>query len=123
VSILSVDTNGVESMPSTEYTANLTGIEEINKSTVNVELMQNKPNPFDETTYISVFVKSKLTYQKAYVTVTDNRGRLVKDIPLKLEEGMNEVLFDKGTNGSGLYFYSLVIDGKTLQSKEMIFGN
>ena len=123
VSILSVDSNGVESLPSTEYTANLTGIEEINKSTAEVELMQNKPNPFDESTYISVLVKSRLNYQKAYVSVKDNLGRLVRDIPLKLEEGMNEVLFDKGTNSSGLYFYSLVIDGKTVQSKEMVFGN
>jgi hypothetical protein len=55
--------------------------------------------------------------------VKDYRGRLVKDIPVKLEEGMNEVLFDKGINSSGLYFYSLVIDGRTVQSKEMIFGN
>ncbi|HEV7230681.1 MAG TPA: M28 family peptidase [Bacteroidia bacterium] len=123
VSILSVDSNGVESLPSTEYTANLTGIEELNKSTANVELMQNKPNPFDESTYISVWVKSRLNYQKAFVSVKDYRGRLVKDIPVKLEEGMNEVLFDKGINSSGLYFYSLVIDGRTVQSKEMIFGN
>jgi hypothetical protein len=123
VSIMSVDSNGVESLPSTEYTANLTGIAEEARGMAGLELLQNKPNPFDESTYLTVFIKTLPGYGKASFTVNDITGRLVKEIPLRLKTGMNEVLFDRGADRSGLYLYSIVIDGQVIQTKQMVFSN
>jgi hypothetical protein len=123
VSIMSVDSNGVESLPSTEYTANLTGIVEAEQVFAGIELMQNRPNPFDESTYLTVLVNTLPSYEKASFVVKDLRGRLVKEIPLRLHTGMNEVLFDRGADRSGLYLFSLVIDGKAVQTKQMVFSN
>jgi hypothetical protein len=123
VSVMSVDSNGIESLPSTEYTVNLTAIHELAATEKNMELLQNKPNPFDEATYLSVFVTNRIVYEKAWIAISDNKGRLVKQLPIKLEEGMNEVLFEQGSVRSGIYLYSLIIDGKCVQSKRMVFAN
>ncbi len=123
VSVMSVDTNGIESLPSTEYTANLTGVHELTEIAKDLELLQNKPNPFDEATYISVFVAKSVTYKKAWISVSDNNGRQVRQMPIKLEPGMNEVLFEESAEKSGIYLYTLMVDGKAVQSKRMVFAN
>jgi len=123
VSVMSVDSNGIESLPSTEYTATVTSVNELSGISPKLELLQNKPNPFDESTYITVLVNEPLVYHDAFITVTDEKGRQFKPMPVKLEKGMNEVLFQRGVAAGGVYFYSLVIDGKKVQSREMIFAN
>jgi len=123
VSIMSVDTNGIESLPSTEYTATVLGVNAVKVENQGVELLQNRPNPFDISTYIGVQVNKQLNYSAAYISIKDMQGREVKRLPIKLCEGINEVLFDHGYGAKGTYIYSLVIDGKPVQSKEMIFAN
>jgi hypothetical protein len=123
VSVMSVDTNGIESLPSTEYTSNLTGINYLNTVFKGVELLQNRPNPFDEATYISVMVTSEIVYKEAHISVKDLQGKEVKKIPINLGKGMNEVLFDHGYGATGTYLYALIIDGKYVAGKEMIFAN
>lgn len=126
VSVASVDTNGIESLFSKELsvTATITGINGPEQPTVKkVELMQNKPNPADEATIISVMVNDLLSYKSAYIQVRDLKGKEVIRLPLELKNGMNEVLYDHGYNASGTYVYSLVIDGKVVQSNRMVFTN
>jgi hypothetical protein len=124
VSIMSVDTNNIESLPSTEYTAKVTGIDELkNGGEGNIELLQNRPNPFDISTYISVQVNKVMSYKEAYISIKDMQGKEVKRLPVKLNAGINEVLFDHGYGVSGTYIYSLMIDGKLVQSRQMIFAN
>lgn len=123
VSVMSVDTNGIESLPSTEYTVTLVSVKELSEAQKNVQLLQNRPNPFDEATYISVMVNKKFNYGKAYILVKDIKGAEVQRLPVILNEGMNEVLFRHGYNYSGVYFYTLIIDDKPVESREMIFAN
>lgn len=123
VSAMSVDTNGIESLPSTEYNVTITGINDLNNITENIELLQNKPNPYDYATYISVKVGTPVNYQNASITIRDAKGTLVKTLPIKLNSGVNEVMFEHGYATSGIYTYSLIIDGNTIESKKMIFAN
>ncbi len=123
VSALSVDTNGIESLPSTEYVISFVDVHEISDVQKNIELLQNKPNPFDETTFISVMVKKNIIYHDAHISIKDTKGTEIKKIPMQLNEGINEVLFEHGYNALGVYIYTLIIDGRIVQSKEMIFAN
>ncbi len=123
VSVMSIDTNGIESLPSTEYNASVTTTDDIQGITKNIELLQNKPNPFDFATYIGVKVNSGVDYHNAYISVRDSKGQEVKQLPIKLDAGINEVLYEHGYAARGVYVYTLVIDGKQIESKEMIFAN
>jgi len=123
VSVMSDDTNGIESLPSTEYNASLTNTNNLASINQNIELLQNKPNPFDFATYIDVKVNNHLTYQSAYILVRNNKGQEVKRLPLTLNVGVNEVLFEHGYTARGVYMYTIIIDGKQIESKNMIFAN
>jgi hypothetical protein len=123
ISVMSDDTNDIESLPSTEYTAKITGIGEINAPRKTVELLQNKPNPFDLSTYISVNVNDNIEYRSAYISITDVKGTEVQKLPIKLNKGVDEVLFDHGYHPTGTYIYTLFIDGKGVESKRMVFAN
>lgn len=123
VSVMSDDTNGIESLPSTEYSITLTGIDGIQGNPEGIELLQNKPNPFDFATYIGVKVDKPVNYQNAYISVRDEKGQEVKRLPIKLNKGTNEVLFEHGYTARGVYTYTLIIDGKPIDSKNMIFAN
>lgn len=123
VSICSVDTNGIESVFSREYNTTPVGIEEYLKLIPGVTLLQNRPNPFDESTYMIFQVDKMPAYKKASMRITDLTGKLIKEIPVELQQGMNEVLYEHGYGASGIMLYSLVIDGQIISTKEMIFAN
>ncbi len=122
VSVASVDSNGIESCFSREYLINVSNdIDEIEQPK-GLSLLQNNPNPFDEATTISVLVDKPTSYQKAFIVIRDLQGKLVKQLPMQLEQGINDVLYFHGYNATGTYIYSLEIDGKVIESKRMIFA-
>jgi Peptidase family M28 len=123
VSVMSDDTNAIESLPSTEYNATVTSINDIKGVAQNIELLQNKPNPFDFATYISVKVNESFPYQNAYISIRDVKGQEVKQLPIKLKEGIDEVLFEHGYEAKGVYTYALIVDGKQVEIKDMVFAN
>lgn len=124
VSIASVDTNGIESLFSNEYLINQVGISEqpVEKAR-GYDLLQNRPNPFDEATWIGVYVDQLPKHKAAEIRITDLQGKLVKTIPLTLTAGLNEVLYEHGYGASGTFMYSLVLDGVSVLSKAMVFAN
>ncbi|WP_345076766.1 M28 family peptidase [Nemorincola caseinilytica] len=125
VSIASVDDRGVESLFSRELQVVVTpaGVGSAPYIPRPIELMQNKPNPADEATMIGVLVNNKVAYKDAYISIRDLNGREVQCTPISLTEGMNEIIYDHGYNMSGTYMYSLVIDGRVIDSKRMVFAN
>jgi hypothetical protein len=124
LSVASVDANGTESLFSKELITSLTaGTNELSSSSNAVELMQNKPNPSDEATMISVLINKTLDYKQAYIIIQDITGKEVQKLPINLKDGVNEVIYDHGYNMAGTFIYSLIIDGKTVQSKRMVFTN
>ena len=124
VSIASVDTNGIESIFSHEYNTTPVGIYENEFQNSGITLLQNRPNPFDEATFISFQMEKMIPYETARIIITDISGKLVKEIPLsEIHEGMNEVLYEHGYGASGTLFYSLKIDDRIISTKAMIFAN
>ena len=123
VSAASIDPNGVESLFSAEVLARLTGIHDPAISASGVELFQNKPNPFDESTIISFFVHDPAVIGDAIIRVTDPTGRLIKELPVPVKEGMNEVVYTHGYNMVGTYFYTLYLNQRLVDTKKMVFSN
>lgn len=123
-SVCSVDTNGIESLFSKEIQLNVSGsgIYELEKQE-KVTLLQNKPNPFDIATTISVLVNEPIKHKSAHILIRDVAGKEVKRLPITLTNGMNEVLYEHGYSYSGIYTYTLLIDGKPVQTKTMVFAN
>jgi hypothetical protein len=123
VSVASVDGKGTESLFSREQMTSV-GIGEVAPLYPSVELLQNVPNPFDETTMISVAVRGPVTYKEAYISLADAvTGKEVKRLPITLKNGMAEVLYQHGYGAAGTYVYTLVIDGNRVQSRKMVFAN
>lgn len=127
ITVASVDTNGIESLFSNEDFVAKVGIAPSPSNITSpsgIELLQNRPNPFDEATYIVVNVHSpSYSYNAAHIEIRDLQGKLVKQLPIKLKSGMNEVLYQHGYGQVGTYIYSLIVDGKNMGSKRMIFAN
>ena len=123
VSVSSVDANGVESLFSEEKMVNVTGVNNITTGSKSVELLQNKPNPADEATMISVQVNDKISYKDAYISIRDLSGKEIERTNITLNTGINEIMYRHGYNMAGTFIYTLVIDGKTIESKRMVFTN
>ena len=126
VSVASVDGKGIESLFSREIVSTTSGVMGLSaKEERGIELLQNKPNPFDESTYINVWVpEGKVpNYSSSYILITDLNGKEIFKKPLVLHAGMNEILYEHGYGMTGIYNYSLVIDWETVATKRMIFAN
>ncbi len=82
-----------------------------------IVLNQNVPNPFAESTAITYYIPE--TSIKAQIIFTNMSGQLIKVIDIKqMGKGQLNVFADDLT--SGQYSYSLVVDGKTIETKMMI---
>ena len=82
-----------------------------------LSLGQNNPNPFGETTSITVSVPEDV--QAAFLYVYNLNGSKVAqvDIPAR---GATSVTLSAATLSEGMYLYSLVVDGKIVQTRRMI---
>ncbi|MBK8831610.1 MAG: M28 family peptidase [Saprospiraceae bacterium] len=123
ISAASIDSRGIESLFSDEVLARLTGTHEETANTKGIELLQNRPNPFDESTIISFLVHGPATNHTARIVITDLNGKMLKEIPVEVKEGMNEVLYHHGYNMVGTFLYSLYIDDQMIATKKMVFAN
>ena len=125
VSVAAVDNIGIESLFSNEIIIPLAtiGLEENKPVYKGVELFQNRPNPFDESTFISVSADKNYANKKAMIQISDLQGKIIENLAIQLQEGMNEVVYEHGYGKVGTYIYSLIIDGKKIDSKRMVFAN
>lgn len=126
VSVAAVDADGVESLFTNEKLAtNVTGafepITEITEK--NITLFQNHPNPFDEATWITFFVREKPRYRQAKVVISDLTGKIIEKIPVSIAEGMNEVLYTHGYGATGAFTYALWLDETIVDARQMVFAN
>ena len=126
VSVASVDENDIESLFTNEEQLIIitSGTEDqFIARKPPVSLLPNRPNPFDEATIISWYVTEKIDFKKAYLQVTDLQGKVIQKIPATMNTGNNEVLYHHGYGVLGTYIYSLIVDDKIIESRQMVFAN
>jgi hypothetical protein len=115
--ITAVDGEGYESSPSVEIVVSLLGIEDQNIPLV-TGLYQNYPNPFNPETVI----KYSLAHEaEVKLSVYDIAGREVaKLVSGRQIKGNHSVNFNAEDLTSGMYIYSLKVDGKAVQSRKLM---
>jgi trimeric autotransporter adhesin len=96
----------------TSTTSNNSAVADVNTA----RLEQNIPNPFSRSTLIRYFVP--LNAFSAQLVVTDMKGSIINAITLN--KGQGQVNLNTATLAAGTYTYSLWIEGKKTDAKQMI---
>ena len=82
-------------------------------------LYQNEPNPFGGQTTIRFYIANN--FSQAKIVITDNNsGATIKEIPINIAGTGNITVDASQLNSGSLYAYSLVVDGKIIDTKKMI---
>jgi subtilisin family serine protease len=89
----------------------------INENNFSGEL-SNYPNPFYEQTLIHYDVSMLPSFKKAELKVFDMLGHTV--ITFGLHDKRSDIPVAKNNLRSGIYFYSLVVDGKVLKTNKLV---
>jgi len=89
----------------------------VTTSITNVSLEQNNPNPVAGNTTIRYQIP--VTATSAKVAITNIKGQLIKAITIG-SMGAGQVNFNSATLASGTYNYSLWVDGKQMETKQLI---
>ena len=80
-------------------------------------LGQNQPNPFSVTTTLNYNLPQ--SFSSAKIVITDSKGKTLKEIDIT-GKGKGSLQIDAASFSSGVYNYSLYIDGRMIGSKQMI---
>jgi hypothetical protein len=80
-------------------------------------LYQNAPNPFSSQTTIRFEIPQ--TVQNAQLHICNMTGSLLKTIQLN-QRGEGNVIISGNEFNAGMYLYSLVCDGKIIETKQML---
>lgn len=80
-------------------------------------LFQNTPNPFTESTAISLSVAEDVT--SAILYIYDMNGKQIAEFPVT-ERGITSIVIEGRSLEAGMYLYSLIADGNVIDTKRMI---
>ncbi len=90
---------------------------ELNGNTKLPFIKQNAPNPFKDQTVIEYFVPSDAG--KSIISFMDINGKILKSINLD-QKGQGQIILSAEELVNGVYYYSLIIDDKKVETKQMI---
>ena len=80
-------------------------------------LFQNVPNPFGNTTTIGYYIP--FTHEKANLIISTTTGKLISNMAIRtFGEGSIEI--NKSSLQSAMYFYTLYVDGRRVDTKRML---
>ncbi|MFY9308742.1 MAG: T9SS type A sorting domain-containing protein [Bacteroidia bacterium] len=82
-----------------------------------IVLFQNSPNPFKEQTTIEYYLPDEV--QQAQIIFLEQSGKLIKTVDLT-EKGKGLLNVFANDLTSGIYSYSLIVDGQTVETKKMV---
>lgn len=99
---------------------NFTSLDVELKNAKSIILNQNVPNPFAEQTTISYFLTDDV--KKAQIFFYDNQGVILKIVDVN-EKGAGQLNVYAADLSSGSYTYSLIADGKLIETKKMVKTN
>ena len=97
-----------------------TAIEETVSDVDMVRMDQNKPNPFSESTVITLNIPSNA--QAANIFIYDMSGKQVQSLPVN-ERGETNITVYAANLSAGMYIYTLVVDGKVAVTRRMIVSS
>ena len=80
-------------------------------------LEQNIPNPFTNSTVINYTLPQSIV--SAQIIITDKSGRTLKTVKIS-GSGIGNLKVDASTLAAGAYQYSLIVDAKLVDTKQMI---
>ncbi|MEM8907038.1 MAG: T9SS type A sorting domain-containing protein [Bacteroidota bacterium] len=89
-----------------------------NLNAADAYLLQNAPNPAEESSEIRFFVPTEM--RSAQIKISDVTGTVVKTFDVS-EAGFGKIDVDRATFSNGTYIYSLEINGELIDTKVMIF--
>jgi hypothetical protein len=95
--------------------ANVNGVNS-SVSLSDAALQQNQPNPFAGKTIIPLNVPANAKQASLVVTETSS-GKILKTITVT--PGSKQISVDAGVLSSGVYTYTLTVDGKKINSRQM----
>ena len=101
-------------------TSGATGIQQAATPAAGFAMDQNEPNPFTNETVISYTLPAQVA--SAHMTVYDLSGKQVATFPIE-QKGTASLTITSEKLAAGIYIYSIVADGKLVDSKRMIVSN
>ncbi|MFP3597171.1 T9SS type A sorting domain-containing protein [Chryseobacterium sp. SIMBA_029] len=96
----------------------ISGIEPI--AMVGSSLEQNVPNPFSRETEIRYNLVGQIG--NASMVIYDLSGKQIKSIPIR-QRGASSITVTSDQLAAGMYMYSIVADGKIIDSKRMVVAD
>jgi len=97
--------------------ASATGLTEL-AAEAPASLEQNIPNPFNHTTVIHYTLPETCTSAK--ILITNTGGHVIQQLPLSVFGGHDSITIKGSSLQAGVYLYSLICDGKVVDTKRMI---
>ena len=102
--------------------------EKLSEESINIELKdnhdkseayieQNNPNPFYENTVIKYFLPKN--FGKAQISFSDLNGQILKTIHLQ-NDGLGTISLSARELAAGTYTYTLILDGRIIDTKKMV---
>ena len=86
----------------------------------NTKIISVSPNPSSDVIVISLNIEE--TVQDAKIVVYDLNGKIMSSLNIKERNNDISKSLQKDNFGSGTYIVSLYINGKSLDSKKIIFN-
>jgi hypothetical protein len=80
-------------------------------------LLQNRPNPYNDKTTIPYYLPKD--FKQATMLITNINGQLVRRVTLE-QSGKGELTLRTEGLNAGQYIYSLILDGRKIQSRKMV---
>jgi len=90
------------------------------RQTINISsasLEQNIPNPFNRTTILNYVLPQQ--FSSAKIIIADKSGKALKQINVS-GSGKGSLHIDAATLSSGTYQYSFYVDGRLIETKQMV---
>ena len=82
-------------------------------------LLQNVPNPYKNSTTIQYNLPAK--FSSAQIIITDNSGKILKQVNIS-GVGKGSVNINASSLAAGTYNYSLWVDGRLIDTKQMVLS-
>ncbi len=111
---------GLKDQPADPGNENLNNMQVLLSDKDAIILNQNVPNPFADRTVITYNIPA--VSGNAMIIFYDNSGKVLKSVKIETR-GMGSLTVFGDDLSTGTYIYSLVVDGKTIETRKMIKSN